>query len=107
MNRRIFLSYGNLPMYALEFTTTEIYRKVQRPPPTPSPPPMAVTRVFPNDKFLGLYPAAFIRDCLTHSLLYFSLPFRRSVGSLPSLARRALPATQYFVALTLERGGTS
>lgn len=72
--------------------------------------PMAVARArppFPNDKFLGLYPAAFIRDCLTHSLFYFSLPFRRSVGSLPSLARRALPATQYFVALTLERSGTS
>lgn len=89
MNLWIFLRYENVPKYALKFTTAEIYRN-------------GWPASFPNDKFLGLYPATFIRDCLTHSLFYFSLSFRRSVGSLPFLRRRASPETQYFVALTLE-----
>lgn len=50
-------------MYVLKFTRTEIHRKEWS------------AGLFPNDKFLGLYPATFIRDCLTHSLFYFSLPF--------------------------------
>lgn len=66
VNLWIFLSYGNLAG-----THTQIYDCGNLAESTGAP--VRTRRLpFPNDKFLGLYPAAFIRDCLTRSLFYFS-----------------------------------